>query len=128
MNEKRRLLLKLLLIAIMVLQPVGAVFSMSMMNHHMGAMTAMAPSSNMMNHGDMHHATESAHPADLNADPDDCCASSSACSMASCGAVLFMNTISLPTVEMASIYFSSDHSWAGISLPTDIRPPRSHLG
>jgi len=126
MNEKRRLLLKLMLIAIMVFQPMGAAFSMTMMSHHMGAMPDMAAVSNVMD-----HATESVATLDhthLNADSDDCCASSTVCSMASCGAVLFMNAIALPAVEMDSIYFSSDHSWACILLPTDIRPPRSHLG
>jgi len=133
MNGKNPLLLKLLLIAIMVLQPVGAAFSMSMMSHHLSAAFDMDHRAGMMEHDDRQHAGEQAAQLDhaglnADADTDDCCASSAACPMASCGAVLFMNPISIPKTEMVSTYSSIDLSWGGVLLPTEIRPPRSHLG
>jgi hypothetical protein len=131
MNGKRSLMIKLLLITIMVLQPVGAAFSMTMMSHHMSSASDMGKHIGMMDHGDRQTADGlGAHldHSDISTEADDCCMSTAACLMASCGAVLFSNTVSIPKVEKVSIYSSIDLSLVGISVPTELRPPRNLIG
>ncbi len=130
MKGNKPLLLRLLLIAIMVLQPVVSAYAMAAMDHNPGDAASQAMQDHEMDHGVMQQAMDEDA---LSTSMEDCCTSNAACLMAACpmtacSAALFMDTISALKIEITSVVPAYQLSWAGISLPTEIRPPRSLLG
>jgi len=130
MKGNKPLLLKLLLIAIMVLQPVVSAYAMATMDHNPHGAASQAMPDHGMDHGAMQQAMDEDA---LSISMEDCCDSNTACLMAgcpmsACSAMLFMNAISALKIEIALAVPAYQPSWAGVSLPTEIRPPRSLLG
>ena len=121
MNGKKPLLLRLLLIAIMVLQPAVSAYAMTAMDHNPGDASSTTIHDHEMDHGAMQHTMdENASSASV----EDCCASNAACLMATCSAALFMGAISVLKIEITLVVPAYQLSWTGISLSTEIRPPR----
>jgi len=124
MSKKNLTLLKILLIAIMVFQPAVSAYAMATMDHSPSSAISQTTPDHKMDHGAMHQAmNEEASPVSM----DECCASNATCSMMSCSVALPQNAISMAMVETTSVVLAYQISWAGISLPTEIRPPRNTL-
>lgn len=130
MDGKKPLLLRLLLIAIMVLQPVVSAHAMTAMDHDPGSAASPAMHDHEMDHGSMHQTTDEDA---ASASAGDCCTSNAtcpmaACPMSACSAALFTDSISVLKMEITLGLPPYQSSWASISLPTETRPPRSLLG
>ncbi len=136
MEGNRLLLLRLLLIAVMVLQPTVGAYAMTAMNHNPGDAAAPAMQDHKMNHDAMHQGMDMDESALSSASmkmEEGCCTSDEACTMAACpmsacSTTLFPNTISVSKITITLSTPVYQLSWAGISLPTEPRPPRTPLG
>ncbi|MCF6355580.1 MAG: hypothetical protein L3J26_10865 [Candidatus Polarisedimenticolaceae bacterium] len=132
MKGNKLLLLRLLLIAIMVLQPAVSAYAMTAMDHNPGDAAPPAMQDHKMGHDAMHQGMDNNAPS-ASMEREGCCTSDEACTMAACpmsacSTMLFTNAISVSKIKIALTTPTYQPSWVGISLPTEIRPPRSPLG
>ncbi len=124
MSRKNLTLLKMLLVAVMVFQPVVSAYAMATMGHASSSVTTQAMLDHKMDHGMMRQTMgENASPASMG----DCCASSATCPMMACSVALLQDALSVATITTSLVIPAYQISWAGISLPTEIRPPRNIL-
>ncbi len=116
MKEKKQILLRVLLSAIMVLQPVVGAYAMAGMDHYQGDVA-----SNTMFDHEMGHAMNKDARA---GSQEDCCTSNAVCLMSACNAELFMASIAILNIDIIFSISTYQFSWADILLPAEIRPPR----
>ncbi len=132
MEGNRLLLLRLLLIAVMVLQPTVGAYAMTAMNHSPGDAAVPAMQDHKMNHDAMHQSMDDEAALSASMKMEGCCTSDEACTMAACpmsacSTTLFPNAISVSKITITLSTPAYQLSWAGISLPTEPRPPRTPL-
>ncbi len=136
MKGIKRRLLRLLLIAIMALQPAVSVYAMAEMTHN-PERVPQAMAEHQMAHEAMHHDTDNTDKKHASAsgsmEEEGCCGSGEACTMAACpmsacSAALITTPLSISETAITLATPTQQLFWAGISLPTEIRPPRRPLG
>jgi len=121
-------LLKLLLLITLVVEPVMFSYAMAGMGHHHGANNSMAAEYGLhfqssMSH-DMAMPDDSSHQQHdkVKTAMNDCCSTPACCPAVVSGFVLPVNDV------FSETYLPLNVSWAGIVLPSEIKPPRSLLG
>ncbi len=133
MKGIKRRLLRLLLIAIMALQPAVSVYAMAEMTHNPEAAPQAMPE-HQTAHEAMHHGMDEKHASPSGPmEEEGCCGSGEACTMAACpmsacSAALITTPLSISETTITLATPTQQLFWAGISLPTEIRPPRHPLG
>jgi len=124
MSRKSLTLLRILLIAIMVIQPAVSAYAMAAMSHSPNSTPSQAMPDHKMGHGAAHQATDE---ETSSVSMENCCASNATCSMMSCNVALLQNITLAVTSETTSVVLAYQVAWVGISLPTEIKPPRNTL-
>ncbi len=124
MSRKGLTLLRILLIAIMVIMPAVSAYAMAAMDHSPSSISSQAMPDHKMDHGAVHQAmSEEASSVSM----EECCASHATCSMMSCSVALLQNTTLAVTSGTTSVALVYQVAWVGISLPTEIKPPRNTI-